>query len=72
MESRHNETHVITVDAAPGADLLSRTRFPERKSDREGQRGRNKKGKRRRKHMGEWAKRTTLYVAASRSRDIRP
>lgn len=33
VESRHNETHVLTVDAAPGADLLSWTRFPERNNE---------------------------------------
>jgi len=45
VESRHNETHVVTVDAASGADLLSRTRFPGRRSKRRRKRsGRRERG----------------------------
>jgi len=70
VESRHNETHVVTVDAASGADLLSRTRFPGRRSKRRRKRsnGREREGRR----TGEWAKKTALCEAAFGIGDTRP
>jgi len=68
VESQYNETHVLTVDTAPGADLLL-NEIPRKKEQDE---KREKKKKREAKHSGEWAKGIALCEAAFRIGDIRP
>lgn len=67
VESRHNETHVLTVDAAPGADLLSWTRFPERKSEmkREREEGRERRNTRANGQRGPLCAKLPLESATS-------